>query len=155
MFDRAYTAILMATKSLIVVLFALMIVVTFAQVVFRYVAGAPISWSEELARYCFVWIVFLAAALGLERGVHLGLDLIVLRLPLAAQRVAAALCEATIIAFCLTVLVASLPVIEINAFQRSPSLGLRMSHVYLVIPIAMALLSLVAAKRLVARLQAG
>ena len=39
-----------------------MVLVTLAQVIFRYVLAAPLPWSEELARYCFVWIVFLGGA---------------------------------------------------------------------------------------------
>ena len=42
--------------------YAVIVVVGFAQVVFRYVLESPLSWSEELVRYVFVWSVFLTAA---------------------------------------------------------------------------------------------
>ena len=40
----------------------LLLIVMSAQVLWRYVFNDPIYWSEELARYLFVWLTFLAAA---------------------------------------------------------------------------------------------
>ena len=41
--------------------FFVLVVVTFAQVVFRYLIGYSLYWSEEAARYLFVWISFLGS----------------------------------------------------------------------------------------------
>ena len=79
-------AILTLAKAAIIVISVVMICVTLAQVVFRYVIAAPLPWSEELARYCFVWIVFLGGAVGLARGIHLGVDLVVNALPPPLRR---------------------------------------------------------------------
>ena len=74
-------ALLTIAKASVVVISLVMVTVTLAQVIFRYVIAAPLPWSEELARYCFVWIVFLGGAIGLSRGIHLGVDLFVNMLP--------------------------------------------------------------------------
>lgn len=44
--------------------------VLFGQVAFRYVFGAPLIWSEELARVLLVWLVFLGAAVCVKRRGH-------------------------------------------------------------------------------------
>ena len=126
-----------------------MIVVTLAQVIFRYVIAAPLPWSEELARYCFVWIVFLGGALGLSRGIHLGVDLLVNAMPAPARRAMDALVSALIAGFAVTVIYASLPVLNMNMFQRSPALGVQMTYIYVAIPISMGLLFLICGERLV------
>lgn len=43
------------------VIFVIMILIVFLQVVARYVFGSSLSWSEEIARFLLVWTIFLAA----------------------------------------------------------------------------------------------
>jgi len=59
---------------LIVVLFTILILVVFSQVVFRYVFNNPLTWAEEMARYLQVWIVLLAAAAAIRTGSHISVD---------------------------------------------------------------------------------
>lgn len=132
-----------------------MIAITFLQVVFRYVLSAPLPWSEEAARYCFVWIVFLGAALGLERGVHLGVDLLVNRMPEPMRRLTALVCDLLIAVFAAVIIYASIPVLHLNALQHSPALGVQMSWIYLAIPVSMALILLITAARVFTRLRAA
>lgn len=140
-------AALSVAKALIVAISVVMVVVTLAQVVFRYVIAAPLPWSEELARYCFVWIVFLGGAVGLSRGIHLGVDLFVNALPAHLRRGLDAVTSALIAGFAATVIYASLPVLNMNMFQRSPALGLQMSYIYVAIPISMTLIFLICVER--------
>lgn len=140
------------TKASIIVISVVMICVTLAQVIFRYVIAAPLPWSEEMARYCFVWIVFLGGAVGLSRGVHLGVDLFVNTLPSQAQRGLDMLTSVLIAAFAATVIYASLPVLKMNMFQRSPAIGVQMSWVYIAIPISMGLIFLICAERVLKQL---
>ena len=61
----------------IVLLVALLTAVTFAQVITRYVLSDPLIWSEEAARYLFVWVSMIGAALAIREGGHFGLDLLI------------------------------------------------------------------------------
>ena len=144
---------LFVARIAVVAVFAVMIVITFLQVVFRYVLTAPLPWSEEAARYCFVWIVFLGAALGLERGVHLGVDLLVNRMPTGMRRNTAVACNICIAGFALILIYASAPVLQLNAWQQSPALGIQVSYVYMAIPVSMALIALIALLRVVQALR--
>ncbi len=45
------------------------------QVFARYVFGAPISWSEEVARLGLIWLTFIAAGFVAARGQHITVDL--------------------------------------------------------------------------------
>ena len=67
--------------AVIVVLVTLLTAVTFAQVTTRYVLGDPLIWSEEAARYLFVWVSMIGAALAIREGGHFGLDLLIRPLP--------------------------------------------------------------------------
>ncbi len=62
-------------------LLAVMVVVVFLQVIFRFVIRSSLPWSEELARYLMVWIVFLGASIGVKRKSHIGVEAVVALLP--------------------------------------------------------------------------
>ncbi|TRD22007.1 TRAP transporter small permease [Palleronia caenipelagi] len=143
------TALLAVVKASIIGISVVMVVVTLAQVIFRYVLAEPLPWSEELARYCFVWIVFLGGAVGLERGFHLGVDLLVNAMPPGIRRGLEALTTMFIGVFAATVIWASVPVINMNMMQRSPALGVQMSWIYLAIPVSMVLIVLICLERLI------
>ncbi len=150
--DRILDWPLTAARWVVVAVFAGMIAVTFLQVVFRYALTAPLPWSEEAARYCFVWIVFLGAALGLERGFHLGVDLLVNRMPPSLRRHVELVSNILIAGFAIVIIYASLPVLELNSLQRSPAIGVQMTWIYLAIPASMVLILLITLVRMVKRL---
>lgn len=74
-------AVLRVEGTIIGLLVAAMTAIVFAQVVFRYVLASPLVWSEELARYLFVWVTMLGAAAAVHLGQHYGLDILAKALP--------------------------------------------------------------------------
>lgn len=52
------------------VIFVVLIIACVMQVFFRFVLNNSLSWSEELARYCFVWMHLLGASLLIEGSGH-------------------------------------------------------------------------------------
>lgn len=53
----------------------------------RYAFRRPIGWSEEVAVYLMVWAVFLGAAYTLKEDAHIGVDILIARLPAPMKRV--------------------------------------------------------------------
>lgn len=47
----------------------------------RYFMNTGIYWSEEVATTCFVWCVFVGSAAAYKNGAHLGVDVLVKKLP--------------------------------------------------------------------------
>ena len=146
--SKMLSGLLRVATFAIILISILMVAVTLAQVIFRYVISAPLPWSEELARYCFVWIVFLGGAIGFSRGIHLGVDLFVNLLPQKYRTGLEALSYALIACFAASVVYASYPVISMNMLQRSPALGVQMSWIYIAIPISMCLIGLICVERI-------
>ena len=67
--------------------FALVIVVMTLQVISRYVFGSPIKWSEEFARYSFVWISYLGCAYCVGADGHTSITALKERLSEKGQKV--------------------------------------------------------------------
>lgn len=57
----------------------------FLQVFTRYVLNDPLSWTEEVARYVYVYIVFLGASAAISDRTHVGIDYFAKALPVRAQ----------------------------------------------------------------------
>ncbi|MBK5241486.1 TRAP transporter small permease [Clostridium sp.] len=58
-------------QKLLIIIFILMTVFIFLQVIFRYVLKSSLSWSEELSTYLFIWLTFLGASVGIRNGAHI------------------------------------------------------------------------------------
>ena len=56
---------------------SLMTFVIILQVFYRYVLGSSLSWSEESARFLFIWVVMLGASMGVKEGFHVAVTLFV------------------------------------------------------------------------------
>ncbi|MDW7677110.1 MAG: TRAP transporter small permease [Bacillota bacterium] len=67
--------------SICMITMSLMVVIVFAQVVGRYVFNYSFSWSEEIARFLMVWITFAGSAYAFRMGAHIGVTVIVERMP--------------------------------------------------------------------------
>ena len=63
-------------EYLLVVLMVVEVVVVFAQVVTRYVFHSPLAWSEELARYMFIWLVWIGAAYATKLRKNIIIDVV-------------------------------------------------------------------------------
>ena len=59
------------------VILALLIILTFAGVIWRYVFHAPFTWLEEVQTSCMVWITFAAAGAAFRNGNHVAIEMIV------------------------------------------------------------------------------
>ncbi|TCJ13480.1 TRAP transporter small permease [Rubrobacter taiwanensis] len=68
-------------KSLLVALFCVLILAVGANVAGRYLFGFSLAWADELARFLFIWIIFVGAALAFFRGEHISVTYLVERLP--------------------------------------------------------------------------
>jgi C4-dicarboxylate transporter DctQ subunit len=75
-------------EGIIALLLALMTLMTFSQVVMRYVFNDGLSWALEATMYMFGWLIFIGISYGVRVGSHIGVDALVRILPPAGQRIA-------------------------------------------------------------------
>jgi len=114
-----------------------MLAIIFFQVISRYLLGFSFEWSEELARFLFVWAVFLGSALIMGEDGHLAVELLP-RL-LNGKKTGLVLdvfINACGYVFILLLIVQGWLMTETMTFQESPGLGIPMSWVYVIMPIS-------------------
>jgi C4-dicarboxylate transporter, DctQ subunit len=97
------------------VLIALMVTLTVIVIVavFYRKFGDSLSWYDEVASVMLAWITYYGAALAALRRRHIGLDSVLLALPLPARMWAVALAEALILAFFAALAWAGFEVIQV------------------------------------------
>ena len=64
-------------ETLIAALLGLMTLVTFANVVARYLFNSNILWALELTVFMFGWLVLLGASYAVKKNAHLGVDVVI------------------------------------------------------------------------------
>lgn len=112
-----------AAAILLVVVLAL----TTSQIVFRYVLGISMPWTEELTRLLFVWLVLIAAS----RTSHMTIDLV--PNAIAPGRKRRVLEIGTTVVGILTLLVLiyyAFGLLEIVAYDRYTALGISVQYLY-------------------------
>jgi len=119
----------------IVALFAGLTIVVFVQVVARYVFNQPPTWTEELARFCQVWIILLASSICLRKGSHLAVDYLGPALPPRVRRAVAVISGCLIAIYSAVVVIWGVRLLMIGWAQTSPAMQLNMGLVYLIFPI--------------------
>lgn len=90
-------------EVLIVVLMAAMTLITFMQVVARYVFNYSFVWALELTGVLFAWLIFIGMSYGVRVGAHIGVDLVVRSLGARAARIVGSLAVVLCIIYALIV----------------------------------------------------
>jgi TRAP-type C4-dicarboxylate transport system permease small subunit len=114
----------------------IMTVMVFLQVIFRYVLGEALSFSEELARYMFVWSVAMGTALALRSHSHIGVEVFVERLPARFRDPAKIVGSLLNLTFFGLLIWYGFVMVDMTMDQESAALLLPMGYVYLAIPIS-------------------
>jgi TRAP-type C4-dicarboxylate transport system permease small subunit len=80
-------------EILIAFFLALMIILVFMNVVLRFFFSKGFAWSEEIARLCFIYLVYLGSIGAMRDNRHLLIDSVLVRVPVFLQKLIYALVQ--------------------------------------------------------------
>jgi len=129
-------------RWLIIVLMVVMTVVVSLQIIFRYVFNVPLDWSEEVARFSFVWVSFFGASALMRVREHINVTVFLDRFPprmRASAVLLANLCGLVCVYF---FLVGGIALTYHEWRQLAPATEIPMGWVYLVIPLTSVLMAI-------------
>jgi len=92
-------------ETLIAVILGLMTIVTFANVIARYVFNSNILWALEATVFLFAWLVLLGASYCVKTRTHLGVDAVLNMLSPGMRHVFALVSVAACLVFCVLLLI--------------------------------------------------
>jgi TRAP-type C4-dicarboxylate transport system permease small subunit len=117
-------------------MFLLLIFVTLFQVISRYVFPVPISFTEEVGRFLFIWISFLGAAIVMNRDEHIRLDLFHGRVSRRTYDALRMVVYALIVVFSVGILLTSPDLLRVALRQTAAVSRISMGTVYTVVPLS-------------------
>jgi len=123
-------------------LLGMLVLSTLLQVLSRYVLRHPFDWTEEVARYVFIWVAMIGAGMAAKDRAHFFVDLLLERLSPELGRYVTLGVGIVSTAFLLVVSWAAVELAVSNQVQDSPVLTVPMSVPYLAIPVGLILMAL-------------
>lgn len=124
-------------KLALTVLMAVLLIPVTMQILSRYTGFIPrYIWTEELARFCFIWIVLVGAMIGVRDGTHFTADFLPHPKSKRAEAVARMVSDFMIFLVALIFVVWGWPLVQFGLMQESEMAELPMVYIYAAWPIA-------------------
>jgi TRAP-type transport system small permease protein len=111
------------------------------QVFYRYILEAPLTWSEEILRFLFVWLSFLGATIVFRRGGHFRLDFLVHKIvaPKMAKQIFIAV-DLLVLAFIVLLTYQGIAILKMAFFNNYVAIDMSAGWSYLAIPVCCGLM---------------
>jgi len=106
------------------------------QVFFRYVAQLTVPWTEEVARYLGIWMVFMGAAVAVAHEAHIKITFFLERLPDGVRKIFNLSIDGVMFLFTLIVFLGSIQLIRLNWAQEAVTFPMSVGVLYLAIAIS-------------------
>lgn len=120
------------------------VILVFVQVIMRYVFHNSLYWSEELARFVFLWFSWIGTSFAVREGAHLKVTMVGDRLGGRGKRILEFVSLVIWIGFSLFLVYQGGKITAFVASMRqtSPALYIPVSFVYASVPVGSALMTL-------------
>ena len=127
------------SRIILMILVAILGISIFLQVFFRYFLNNPLSWSEEVARYCMIWITFIGASVAFNDDSMSSVDLLVNAVPRTARKLMILISNLSVFIITLFVFKYSIDLLLLpgTLYQTSAGIGMPMWIVYLCGPVGL------------------
>ena len=112
-----------------------MAVLTFVQVIMRYVFGTSITWAEEFLRYQLCFVAFFGADICIRYGAHIRAEILNVIIPRRFRPLADAFVHLVVFIFCLTFTYYGLMLVLKVAATGQITAATRIPKFYIYLPI--------------------
>jgi TRAP-type C4-dicarboxylate transport system permease small subunit len=139
-------------EFLVVAALVAMVFMVFGNVVLRYGFNSGITVSDEMSRYCFIWLTYIGAMIAMREKGHLGVDTLVKHLPVAGKKACLFLSESLMLWCNVLFFIGTWKMHQLQVSNVSPVVGISMIWIYgigSVVGVVMALFNLNVLWRLV------
>lgn len=132
-------------EFLVVACLVAMVIMVFGNVVLRYGFNSGIDISEEMSRYCFIWLTYIGAMVAMRDKAHVGVDIVIKALPRAGRKVCLFLSESLMLMINALFFIGTWKMHELQVTNISVVVGLSMIWIYgigYVVSVVMGLINL-------------
>ncbi len=124
------------SKYVAIAMYVIMLFTASLQILMRFIFKSPLAWTDEAAKYSFVWGTMLGCAILVRTGGHSCVELLGNALKGTAKKVHAAVLDVCCLVLYGVVVYGGIVLMQAGATSVSPALSLPMWLVYLIMPIS-------------------
>lgn len=117
-------------EFLVVACLGAMVVMVFGNVVMRYGFNSSILISDEMSRYCFIWLIYIGSMVAMREGGHLGVDTLVKHLPVGGKKFCLFLSESLMLLCNGLFFLGTWKMHDLQVTNVSPVVGISMIWIY-------------------------
>ena len=122
-------------KVVMIILFVWMTFALTVQVVARYVFSKGFVWTDESARYCMIWLIFIGATEILFNGEHIKVTVVEDLTRGIGKKIVLLIQEIAGLAFSIVMAMYSFPQVKLAAKAVSSNMNINMGIVYGIFPV--------------------
>jgi len=118
--------------SICIVLMSTMTLLIFVQVIMRYVVRNSLTWSEELARYLFIWLIYFGISYGAKIRKHIKIEAFLGLWPKSIRKYIPIVGDILFLGFSVFITVTATTLVQkqLALGQTSPALRIPMAIIY-------------------------
>jgi len=133
-----------ALNFVAIILFAMIFIVVLLQIFFRYILNDPLIWTEELARYLFIWLCFTGWVIASRHSDHITIVAVRDKLPVVLQKLVGLLTQSGYIALAAILIWQGSFLFQRNLSVETVTLFFPFALVYFIVPVAGILIAIIA-----------
>ncbi len=124
-------------KGVLAVLMAMLMIPVVLQIFARYISYIPrYIWTEEMARFCFIWIILLGSMIAVRDGTHFTVDLLPKAKTSRGEAISRMFVDFWIFVTALIFIIWGWPLVKFGLAQTSEMAEMPMVYIYMAWPIA-------------------
>lgn len=123
-------------KIMLIFLISEMVILAAVQILSRFVIKKPISWSEELLTYSFIWLSFIGASFALATNKHFEVDLFTIKLNVRTRKIIFILIKILMLVFTILMIKDGYRFASINKFQMMSIMPFSMFWPCIIVPLS-------------------
>jgi TRAP-type C4-dicarboxylate transport system permease small subunit len=118
-------------EIILVLQLSLLCVIVLLQVIFRYILNFPLAWTDEAARFLFIWVIILAGTIAIKKKEHFSVNIVVKKFSKKVQNKLQFVTDVILFILFFDIMVLKgVYLIKLGSLQISPALHIQMSYVY-------------------------
>lgn len=129
--DKINEYLMKFVAFLMAIIFSVLVV----QVFYRFVINASLSWSEEVARYLTIWMVFTGIAICIRHQSLIAVEIVVQSVPAKVKKVMNIAVNAITLGFSIFLVIYGIEMILTSMHDISTALAMPMWIAYIIVPV--------------------
>ncbi len=154
-FGKVVDAVMKVIEILCMILLAATVVIITCQVIWRYVLGAPLAWTEELSRYLFIWIVMLGIPIMFHRNIAISFDLFVSKLKGGKRDTVDVIFRLLGLFFCVVYFIFSMSLVMKTGARKTSGMEIPLNCLYTAQPVCAVLTGVIMIRQIIDILRKG